>query len=408
MWQKLIDGMLSRFVREGELGIDYPDGTHRRYGPGDGLAARVAIADEATLKAICLDPEMGLGEGYMDGRITVEGDRLHEFMTLLLRNRRRDGLPRWARAADGARFALRDWIQRNTPNKARANVAHHYDISNDFYRLFLDSDMQYSCAYFAREGMTLEEAQAAKKAHIAAKLLIEPDMHVLDIGCGWGGMAITMARDWGARVTGVTLSQNQLELGRARVAAAGLSDRIDLRLQDYRTLDGPFDRIVSVGMFEHVGVPQYDAYFGQVERLLTPEGVALIHTIGRVDGPINPSGWLGKYIFPGGYVPSVSEVAAPIEKTGMWLTDLEIWRHHYARTLEEWRMRFEDRLDAVRAMYDDRFIRMWRYYLVACQATFEVTRQGVLQMQFARDAQTVPLTRDYIAPAEERALIAAQ
>ncbi|MBN2906389.1 MAG: class I SAM-dependent methyltransferase [Rhodobacteraceae bacterium] len=397
MWQGLVNAMLTRFVRDGQLAVDYPDGTARRYGPGGGLAARVTLGDAGLVRALCLDPEMALGEGYMDGRLTVEGDRLHEFMTLLLRNRRRGGLPRWARGADAARFALRAWLQRNTPNTARSNVAHHYDISNDFYRMFLDDDLQYSCAYFNHPDLTLEQAQSAKKAHIAAKLLIEPDMRVLDIGCGWGGMAITLARDYGARVTGVTLSKNQLALAQQRVEEAGLADRVTLRLVDYRALKGPFDRIVSVGMLEHVGTPHYPEYFGQVRDLLTPQGVALIHTIGRVDPPASQSGWMQKYIFPGGYVPSLSELARPVERTGLWLTDLEIWRSHYARTLLEWRLRFEARLDDIRAMYDERFVRMWRYYLVACQATFEVDRQGVFQLQLAKSRDAVPLSRDYIA-----------
>ncbi|WP_342772238.1 cyclopropane-fatty-acyl-phospholipid synthase family protein [Rhodovulum iodosum] len=400
--------MLSRFIREGELETEYPDGTRRRYGPGGGLSLRIRLHDEALVRALCRDPEMALGEGYMDGRLTIEGDRLHDLMTFLLRNRQLGGLPRWARTADAARYAVRAFVQRNTPRSARANVAHHYDLSNDLYRLFLDDDMQYSCAYFARPDMSLDEAQAAKKAHIAAKLLIEPDMRVLDIGCGWGGMAITLARDYGARVTGVTLSENQLALGRERVAAAGLSDRIDLRLMDYRKLDGPFDRIVSVGMFEHVGLPQYATYFTKVRDLLTPDGVALIHTIGRSTPPHTTAGWIQKYIFPGGYVPSLSEATRAVERADLWLTDLEVWRLHYARTMAAWRDRFEARLDQVRAAYDERFIRMWRYYLIACQATFEVDRQGVFQMQLAKRADAVPLTRDYIGPAEARTSIAAQ
>jgi cyclopropane-fatty-acyl-phospholipid synthase len=408
MWQSLVDAMVSRLIREGELEIEYPDGTRRRYGPGGGRSVRVALRDAGVLRALCLDPEMALGEGYMDGRIEVGDDDVHGLISLLLRNRQLGGLPAWARAADAARYAVTDFVQRNTPRKARQNVAHHYDISNDLYRLFLDTDMQYSCAYFARPGITLEQAQEAKKAHIAAKLLLEPGMHVLDIGCGWGGMAMTLARDHGVRVTGVTLSENQLALGRERVAAAGLSEWVELRLADYRTLDGPYDRIVSVGMFEHVGAPQFPTYFRKVEELLTEGGVALIHTIGRVTPPTTHSGWLNKYIFPGGYVPSLSEVAKPIQRTGMWLTDLEVWRLHYARTLEEWRRRFEERLGEVRNTHDERFIRMWRYYLVACQCTFEIARQGVFQLQLAKRIDAVPLTRDYIAPAEERALFAAQ
>jgi cyclopropane-fatty-acyl-phospholipid synthase len=278
-------------------------------------------------------------------------------------------------------------------------VAHHYDLSGALYDLFLDADKQYSCAYFRDPGMTLEEAQAAKKALIAAKLRLEPGMRVLDIGSGWGGLALTLARDHGARVTGVTLSEEQLKVSRARAAAAGLEGQVDFHLRDYRAVTGQFDRIVSVGMFEHVGVPHYATFFATAARLLAPDGVMLLHTIGRNAPPAATSPWITKYIFPGGYVPSLSEVAAPIEASGLWLTDLEVWRLHYAETLRAWQRRFEANIDAVRALYDERFCRMWRFYLVASEMSFRAGRQCVFQLQLAHRQDAVPLTRAYLSAA---------
>jgi cyclopropane-fatty-acyl-phospholipid synthase len=393
--------MASRLIRLGQLTITYPDGETRRYGSGTPEAA-FAIRSDATLRALCLSPELALGEGYMDGTIEIGGNsELETLLTLLIRNRRPGAFPAYIRAIDKLRFHARALVQRNTARTAKANVAHHYDISDDLYRLMLDADMQYSCAYFARPDMTLEQAQEAKKHHIAGKLLIEPGMHVLDIGCGWGGMALTLARDYGARVTGVTLSENQLATARERASAAGLADRISFRLMDYRDLTDRFDRIVSVGMLEHVGVPHYGDYFGKVADLLDPDGVALIHSIGRVSPPMSHSPWIHKYIFPGGYVPSLSELLPALENSGLWQGDIEVWRLHYALTLREWRNRFDANLDTVRGWYDERFIRMWRYYLTACIMGFEEQEQCVYHLQLAHKRDAVPLTREYLYPAQK-------
>ena len=397
MWTRLLDRMARRLIRRGRLTLTYPDGTVRVYGPGGGACAAMEIRTARALRALCIDPELALGEGYMNETIVIGGAQpLEDLLRLLLRNRRPDAFPRSVRALDRVRYHARAVIQRNSALTARANVAHHYDLSDDLYRLMLDGDMQYSCAYFARPGMTLDEAQLAKKRLIARKLLIEKDMHVLDIGCGWGGLAMTLAGEFGARVTGVTLSDNQLATAQARIREAGLEDRITLRLLDYRALNDRFDRIVSVGMLEHVGLPQYETYFQKLGDLLDADGVALIHTIGRSAPPMPHSAWINRYIFPGGYVPSLSELLPALERSGLWQSDIEVWRLHYAYTLRAWRDRFEANVDTVLDWYDARFVRMWRYYLTACILSFEEMAQCVYQLQLAHKRDAVPLTRDYL------------
>ncbi len=396
MWESLLDRFLTGFMTCDQLLVTLPDGETRSYGPDTGARAHIEIRDHATLRHLAANPELALGEGYMDARIRLHDTDLVDLLKILVRNRAAGHVPLWVRSADRARFHIRRFLQRNAPASSRRNVAHHYDISDDLYRLFLDADMQYSCAYFAHPDMTLEAAQATKKAHIAAKLCLEPDMHVLDIGCGWGGMALTLARDHGVRVTGVTLSENQLATARQRAKAEGLSERVEFRLMDYRHVEGPFDRIVSVGMFEHVGVPNYQTYFDTVARLLSEDGIALIHTIGRSAPPMSHSPWIHKYIFPGGYVPSLSEIAGPLERSGLWQADIEVWRLHYALTLRHWLERFEASAAHIETMYDARFVRMFRYYLVACIIGFEDQHQAVYHLQLAKRRDTVPLTRDYL------------
>ncbi|MEP3637296.1 MAG: cyclopropane-fatty-acyl-phospholipid synthase family protein [Paracoccaceae bacterium] len=396
MWDKLLDRFLTGMMTKDRLSVTLPDGMTRDYGPDSGKSAQIEIKSETALRHLILNPELALGEGYMDGDIVLRDTTLLELMQIIIQNRAAGTMPSWVRASHRARFHIRRFLQKNAPSASRSNVAHHYDISDDLYKLFLDDDMQYSCAYFARPDMSLEEAQAAKKAHIAAKLMIEPGMRVLDIGCGWGGMALTLARDYRADVTGVTLSENQLATANARAEAEGLSNLVRFKLQDYRHTKGPFDRIVSVGMFEHVGVPNYATYFQTVADLLDPEGIALIHTIGRSGPPIAHSPWIHKYIFPGGYVPSLSEVASPLEQSGLWQSDIEIWRLHYAKTIRIWLERFEAEKESVRKMYDDRFVRMFRYYLTVCIISFEEQHQAVYHLQLAHKRDTVPLSRDYL------------
>ena len=408
MWTAIIDRMLLRMIREGQLSVTWPDGRTSRYAGKPGLSANITLHDNDIVKELCLTPELSLGEGYMEGRITVEDDKLYDLLALLVRNRPHEAVPIWVRTLERARHACRGWLLRNTPLKARENVAHHYDLSNDLYRLFLDTDMQYSCAYFTQPDMSLEEAQLSKKHHIANKLCLTPGSHVLDIGCGWGGMALTLARDYGARVTGVTLSENKLKTARTRAEKADLSDRVKFELRDYRTLETQFDRIVSVGMFEHVGPSHYAEYFDQIDRLLTNDGIALIHTIGYSQRPKTQSPWILKYIFPGGHIPALSEIAGPLESSNLWQTDIEVWRLHYAETLKHWRARFEAHQPDIVKMYDQTFIRMWRYYLTACEMSFRETRQAVYQFQLAKKIDTVPVTRDYLYPAGQQLQHAAQ
>ena len=396
MWDKALDRILNQIMVRDQLRVRFPDGQTRSYGPATGDTASLEIHSTAALRALCLNPSLGLGEGYMDGTLTFQMRGLEDTLILLLKNSEAGTMPGWLRIAHHLRYHARRFIQRNSPLRSRRNVAHHYDISDDLYRLFLDQDMQYSCAYFTDPDMSLEAAQEAKKAHIGRKLRIEPGCHVLDIGCGWGGMALTLARDFGARVTGITLSENQLATARKRAEAEGLSDRVTFNLQDYRHTKGRFDRIVSVGMLEHVGVPNYATYFSRVSDLLDPDGIALIHTIGRSAPPRPHDPWINKYIFPGGYVPSLSELAPPLEKAGLWQADIEVWRLHYARTLRHWRSRFDTHRDRIAQMYDERFLRMFHYYFTVCIIAFEHQMQAVYHFQLAHDRKAVPLTRGYL------------
>ncbi|SFB85188.1 SAM-dependent methyltransferase [Tropicimonas isoalkanivorans] len=396
MFNRLFDTTLRRLIGTGTLTVIDAEGTSRTYGSGSSPQCTVRFTDPDLPRKLLANPDLALGEAYMDERLTIEEGDLPDFLALILANRGagHTALPIEAHLA--MRRSLRRAAQRNPVSRAQRNVAHHYDLSGALYDLFLDEDRNYSCAYFKTPNDTLEVAQAQKKAHIARKLLLEPDMRVFDIGCGWGGLALTLARDHGARVLGVTLSEEQHKVANERVQAAGLADRIEIRLADYRTVTGSFDRVVSVGMFEHVGVPHYREYFSHVRQRLTEDGVALIHTIGRNTPPGSTSPWIDKYIFPGGYVPALSEMMAPIEKERLWVTDVEVWRLHYAETLRHWRERFEANIDAARALYDERFCRMWRYYLTASEMSFRHFNQNVFQVQIARRQDAVPLTRDYL------------
>ncbi|WP_371743752.1 class I SAM-dependent methyltransferase [Mangrovicoccus sp. HB161399] len=377
-----------------------PCGSTIHYGQKDVAPVRATLSDPRRLRQFVTDPEMALGDSYTEGSLTVENDDIGGLLALALKNMNGNGRRPHALRPEKLMSRLG---QITSITRAKSNVAHHYDLSNDFYRLFLDKDMQYSCAYFEHAADTLEQAQLQKKRHIARKLRLEPGMSVLDIGCGWGGMAITLAQEFGARVTGVTLSEDQHRLACERVRAAGLEDRVKIVLRDYRQVDETFDRIVSVGMFEHVGIPQYGEYFAQVFDKLAPDGVALIHTIGRTGEPVPVSPWISKRIFPGGHVPSLSETVPHIEHSGLYACDIEILRLHYAETLRHWDLRVQAHRAEIEEMFGETFFRMWRFYLVACEMTFRHGRQAVFQFQLAKDQRAVPLTRDYLhAPEEER------
>jgi cyclopropane-fatty-acyl-phospholipid synthase len=393
----MLHSMLGRFVRLGRLRVTEEGKPPNTYGDGSGPEVALRIAKGWSIP-IAINPDMALGEAYMEGGLVLEQGSLWDLCELIGRNFV-DGPPPGPvkQALNRARRTLQQWNDRTA---SRRNVAHHYDLSHELYRRFLDQDMQYSCAYFARPDMTLEEAQLAKKIHIASKLLIEPGMSVLDIGCGWGGMGLELAGRYGANVTGVTLSQEQLAIANARAKAANLDHRARFALTDYRDVEGPFDRIVSVGMFEHVGAPNFRTYFQQVARLLTDDGVALVHSIGRRTSPGITQPWIAKYIFPGGYIPALSEMTAAIEEAGLWITDIEIKRLHYADTLKAWRERFIARWDEVAGLYDERFCRMWEVYLCLSELSFRYGANMIIQVQLAKRVGVVPLVRDYMVDGE--------
>lgn len=397
MWENLLAGLLRRLLKTGDVTLNLASGAVIRAGNGGTPKVTVSLKDPFLPRKLILNPELAMGEAYMDGRLVIENDDVRGFLTLIVQNFSDGHLPTTQKLARALRIAKRKWDQWIPLNTAKKNAEHHYDISTPFYYLFLDEDKQYTCSYFRDPTYTLEEAQIAKKQHIARKLLIKPGMKVLDIGSGWGGLAITMAKDFGANVVGVTLSDEQRKAATQRAAEAGVSDKVEFRLQDYRDVKEQFDRIVSVGMLEHVGEPQYSRYFAQIEKNLADDGVALIHFIGRTGPPGNLSPWFQKYIFPGGYTPSLSEVVRVVERSTLEAADIEVWRTHYDRTLYEWLIRFEDRLDDVRAMgYDERFIRMWRYYLIASELSLSHMPHVLYQLQLHKHQTTVPVTRDYL------------
>ena len=393
----LIDSLFKRLIKSGGLTVSGPGDDLRHYGE-DGAQAAVHLHFNTKTAAnrLFFNPKLALGEEYMNGGLELRSGTMTEFLELVTSNMGAVGSIPFQKPADMLQQALRWFAQRNPLGAAEAHVQHHYDLSGELYDLFLDEDRNYSCAYFPEPEMSLEEAQAAKKHLIARKLRIEPGMRVLDIGCGWGGLGLTLARDYGADVTGVTLSREQHAFAQRRVHKEGLEDQVRFKLQDYRTVDGTFDRIVSVGMFEHVGAPHYKDYFNAVNRLLTDDGVMLLHSIGRMDGPGTTPAFIRKYIFPGGYVPALSEVLPHIERTGLWVTDVEILRLHYAETLKHWRARFMDNWDKAATLYDERFCRMWEFYLAASEMTFRHWGQMVFQIQLSKQVDTLPMSRDYI------------
>ena len=397
----LLDAMLQRFVKVGELSIVEPNGKERRWrGSESGPSVKIRFMDAKVRTDLLKNPELGICEAYMDERIEIIDGSLYDFFEFCVVNADIQWQAQRGSLTEKLRLGMRKIQQYNPVGRAQKNVAHHYDLTDEFYELFLDDDQQYSCSYFPSPDVSLEESQLLKKRHIAAKLLLQPGQKVLDIGSGWGGLGLTIADLAEVEVTGVTLSERQHAVSNERAREKGIADRVRFLLQDYRHLRERFDRIVSVGMFEHVGVHHYDEYFQKARDLLTPDGVMLVHSIGRMEGPSWTSGFIRKYIFPGGYIPALSEVLPAIERAGLWVTDVEILRIHYAETLRHWRERFMARRDEAKALYDERFCRMWEIYLIGSELFFR--RQGgmVFQVQLAKDRHVVPLTRDYIFETE--------
>jgi cyclopropane-fatty-acyl-phospholipid synthase len=401
----LLRAYLRPVVRHGSLEIERADGSRFKVGDGTGAELAVRFMDRAAERQLLFNPTLALGELFTEGRLVVTCGSICDVLDLASRNLKLLPRPGIGKARDQIRKMLRPFHQRNTERRAWRNVAHHYDLRGRLYALFLDQDRQYSCAYFEHQGQSLEDGQRAKKRHIAAKLLLEPGQRVLDIGCGWGGLALYLADHCDAAVTGITLSKEQFHVAGARAEQHGLSDRLRFRLLDYRAVTTTFDRIVSVGMFEHVGVRYYDIFFRKVAALLADDGVMLLHSIGRMDGPGATNPWTAKYIFPGGYTPALSEVLPAIERAGLVVTDIEILRLHYAETLKAWRQRFLVRRDEALALYDERFCRMWEFYLAAAECGFRHGGLMVFQIQLAKRQESVSLTRDYIGQ-RERALSA--
>jgi cyclopropane-fatty-acyl-phospholipid synthase len=399
----LLAKVLAGVIGEGHLTIiDAAGKAHRIQGARRGPAVTIRIHKWWTGIRIVLRPRVAIGEAYMDGTLTVEQGDLYDLLDLLGRNVA--ALDRSLLVSLSFRWQrlVRLFEQHNPIERAQRNVVHHYDLNDQLYDIFLDRDRQYSCAYFRTGEESLDQAQEDKKRHIAAKLLLKPGQKVLDMGSGWGGMGLFLARQFGVDVTGITLSKEQLAVSSRRALEDGVADRVRFKLLDYRLEPEKYDRIVSVGMFEHVGATHYLEYFSKVKDLLADDGVMLLHAIGRMEPPGGTNTWLRKYIFPGGYSPALSEVMAAIEKSGLWVTDIEILRLHYAETLRVWRERFLASREKVRQMagYDERFLRMWEFYLAGCEVAFRYMNQMVFQIQIARRQDAVPLTREYMVDAE--------
>jgi cyclopropane-fatty-acyl-phospholipid synthase len=396
----LLRSLLSQFIRRGSITFTTAGGTSFHCGDGSGGPVAVRFLSRDAERRVLVNPELALGEIYMEGDFVVEQGSIAEVLALLMDQP--GMLPRWAKSQWWLRYLVRRLSQFNRRSRSRDNVAHHYDLDGRLYSLFLDADRQYSCAYFDTPDATLDDAQLAKKRHLAAKLRLVPGARVLDIGCGWGGLGLYLAETAGVDVTGVTLSSEQLQVANGRAAERNLTDSARFVLQDYRDVPGSFDRIVSVGMFEHVGVAFYDTYFRRCAELLSDDGVMVLHSIGRSEGPDSTNPWISKYIFPGGYIPALSEVLPAIERAGLLVCDIEILRLHYAQTLNAWRERFLARREEAVQLYDERFARMWEFYLAASEMAFRKQNMMNIQIQLTRRQGVVPITRDYITHEEAR------
>jgi cyclopropane-fatty-acyl-phospholipid synthase len=397
----LLRVLIARLIRRGNLRLTSARGTQMIFGDGTGTPIAARFTRRLAELAVLTDPGLKLGEAYMDGTLVMEQGSIADLLEIAM-GVTYGHVMRWRRPLDAVRLAWRWLKQLNLRGRARRNVAHHYDLDERLYTLFLDSDRQYSCGYFDTPATALDDAQLAKKRHIAAKLLVTPGARVLDIGCGWGGLALYLAEYTGAHVTGITLSCEQFALAQTRADEHRLDSHVEFRLQDYRDVNERFDRIVSVGMFEHVGITFYDRFFRACAQALADDGVMVLHAIGRSEGPGITNPWIRKYIFPGGYIPALSEVLPAVERAGLLVTDIEILRLHYAATLRAWRARFLAHRETVERLYDGRFVRMWEFYLAAAEMAFAKQNMMVFQLQLTRRQGTVPITRDYIGAEEAR------
>ena len=401
----MIDRLVNKLITRGSVTLLRPGKPAQTFGPGGGKSVTVRLTNRKVGFDIARNPRLGVGEAYMEGRLVMEEGTILDLLEIVVASNRWEdwGEGRKALARGKAAKALKSLLLKNNLKRARRNVAHHYDLKDELYELFLDADKQYSCAYFTDPDNSLEQAQADKKAHIAAKLALKPGMRVLDIGCGWGGMALFLNRVAGVEVLGVTLSEHQLKIARERAAAAGVSDQVKFELRDYRLLDEQFDRIVSVGMFEHVGIKHYDEFFAKCRELLKPEGVMLLHTIGKLGQPSHsPDPFTDKYIFPGYYLPSLSDMTTASEKVRLIASDIENLRLHYGLTLRRWMERAEAARADIEAMYDARFYRMWEFYLAGGIVMFESGAACNYQVQYIRDRRALPITRDYMGETEAK------
>ena len=398
---RLLSIFLSRFIHNGSLTVTTAAGNVYTFGDGSGTPVSVRLTNATAQRAVLLDPELRLGEAYIYGSLVVERGSIADLLQILFRQER-IAAPTWALPPRAIRHSFRRVQQFNPRSRSRRNVAHHYDLDGRLYQLFLDADQQYSCAYFESERQSLDDAQLAKRRHLAAKLGVAPGATVLDIGCGWGGLALYLAETAKARVTGITLSKEQHARATERALERGQAQQASFRLEDYRDVGGRFDRIVSVGMFEHVGVGFYDTYFRKCAQLLADDGVFLLHTIGRSSSPAVTNPWIAKYIFPGGYIPALSEVLPAIERARLVVTDVEILQLHYAETLKAWRARFLAHREEAERLYDERFVRMWEFYLASSEMAFRESDMVVFQIQMAKRKGVIPQTRDYIGQEEAR------
>lgn len=400
----LLSQLLKRLILQGTLTVIDVKGREHVFSGTPGKSITMRLHTKAVERKLAFYPKLYLGEAFMNEELTVEGGTIYDLLEVLVTNM--DWHSQHPYAAFGDFIQKLYWMatKYNPRGRSLHNVAHHYDLSDELYELFLDKNRQYSCGYFKSPEDTIDQAQIQKMAHIAAKMGLRPGQKVLDIGCGWGGLARYLAENSETHVSGVTLSKNQLAYAQKMAERQNYQGKVDYSLTDYRDVDEKFDRIVSVGMFEHVGVPHYQQFFEKVKTTLTDDGVALIHTIGAANSPSPTNPWIEKYIFPGSYIPSLSQISKVVEKVGLYITDVEVLRLHYAETLKAWRTRFNENRDKARAIYDERFCRMWEFYLASTEASFRCGSIVVFQVQVARKIDGAPITRDYITEIERNSL----